>query len=272
MTNPNPLSTMLRQLRIQAGLSGAEAARRAGLSQSKVSRAETGSFLPTEDDVKALCRVYRATPEARRQLLEMTRDLRESSTSARVVLQRGGWWMQQRIGKLEMAATRLRNFAPTGVIGLLQTRSYIDALLGEWLTGEDRQRMISSRIKRQCILDTDRKFILVMSEGSLRWNTGGAAVMVEQLERVIRESQRPNVQIGIIEWTTPATVPALHGFTIYDSRAVLLGTLTATAIVTDRRDVADYESHWAELEPIISYGDAARTAIERVAADYRSIT
>ncbi|MGH3800955.1 MAG: transcriptional regulator, partial [Pseudonocardiaceae bacterium] len=60
--------------------------------------------------------------------------------------------------------------------------------------------------------------------------------------------------------------------TIYDSRAVLLGTLTATAIVTDQKDVNDYEEHWAELKPIISYDDAARAAIERVTADYRSIT
>lgn len=225
MANPNPLSTMLRQLRTQAGLSGAEAAPRAGLSQSKVSRAETGTFLPTEDDVKALCRVYRASPDAQRQLLDMTRELRASSTSTRVVLQRGGWWMQQRIGKLEMAASRIRDFAPALVVGLLQTESYIDALLGEWLAGENRQRMISARIERQRILDTDREFVLVMAEGALRWNMGGAAVMVEQLDRVIHESRRPNVRLGIIEWTTPTTVPALHGFTIYDSRAVLLAPL-----------------------------------------------
>ncbi|MGH3850208.1 MAG: helix-turn-helix domain-containing protein, partial [Pseudonocardiaceae bacterium] len=114
---------MLRQLRTQAGLSGAEAARRAGLSQSKLSRAETGSFLPTGDDVEALCRVYRASSKTQRELLDMTRELRESTTSARVVLQRGGWWMQQRIGKLEMAASRIRNFAPAAVVGLLQTES-----------------------------------------------------------------------------------------------------------------------------------------------------
>lgn len=262
---------MLRQLRTQARLSGAEAARQAGLSQSKVSRAETGTFLPTEDDVKALCRVYRAPPEARRQLLEMTRELRESATSARVVLQRGGWWMQQRIGKLEMAASRIRDFAPALVVGLLQVESYVDALLGESLAGENRQRMISSRIQRQHILDTEREFFLVMAEGALRWNMGGAAVMVEQLDRLIAESHRPNVRLGIIEWTTPATVPALHNFTIYDSRAVLLGTQTATAIITDNRDVGDYEGHWAELEPFVSYDDAARAAIERVAADYRSL-
>lgn len=61
MTSPNPLSQELRELRSKARLSGAEAARRAGITQSKVSRAETGTFLPTEDDVKKLCRIYGAT-------------------------------------------------------------------------------------------------------------------------------------------------------------------------------------------------------------------
>ncbi len=272
MGTPNPLSALLRQLRTEAGMSGAEAARRAGLSQSKVSRAETGSFLPTESDVIALCRVYEASLETRRELLDMTRALRQSSTSARVVLQRGGWWMQQRIGKLEMASSQIRTFAPTVVVGLLQTESYVDALLGDSVEREDRRRMISSRVERQRILDTERHFTLVMTEGALRWNMGGAAVMVEQLDHLVRESHRPNVRLGIIEWTTPATVPALHGFTIYDSRAVLLGTQTATAIVTDRKEIQDYEAHWAELEPLVSYDEAARTAIECAATDYRSIT
>lgn len=272
MGNPNPLSAMLRRLRKQADLSGAEAARRAGLSQSKVSRAETGTFLPTEDDITTLCRVYRTTSDEQRELLNLTRELHESTTSARVVLQRGGWWMQQRIGKLETAAFRVRNFAPTVVIGLLQTESYIDALLGDWITGDNRRRMISTRLQRQHILDTDRQFTLVMTQGALRWNMGGAEVMVEQLDRIVRESRRPNVRLGIIDWTTPATVPALHGFTIYDSRAVLLGTLTATAIVTDRQEVQEYEEHWTELESLISYDEAARATVERIAADYRSIT
>ncbi len=271
MDNPNPLSATLRQFRVDAGLSGAEAARRAGLSQSKVSRAETGTFLPTEDDIKAVCQVYRASSSARRELLDLTRELREGTTSARVVLQRGGWGLQQRSGKKETAATRIRIFAPTGVVGLLQTENYIDALLGAWLSGEDRTRMISSRMDRQRLLDTDREFILVMAEGALRWNMGGAAVMVEQLDRLVQESRRPNVRLGIIDWTTPAAVPAPHGFTIYDSRAVLLGTQTATAIITDRKDVHDYEEHWAELQTVVSYNDAARATIERVAADYRSI-
>ncbi len=271
MTSPNPLSQELRELRSKARLSGAEAARRAGITQSKVSRAETGTFLPTEDDVKKLCRVYGATVGQQRRLVEMTRDLRAGSTPARVTLQRGGWWMQQRIGKLEEAAAQVRTFTPTVIIGLIQTRAYINSLFGDSLSPEDLERTVSARLDRQHVLTTGRKFTFLMAEGALRWNMGGAHVMAEQLDHLIDVSRLANMRIGVIPWTTPANVPALHGFTIYDHAAVLLGTQTATAIMTDRRDVADYDAHWNELEPLAAWGDAARSVIAQAAGDYRSI-
>lgn len=272
MTSPNPLSQSLRALRDESGLTQAEAASQSGITQSKVSRAETGTFLPTEDDVKKLCRVYGAKPDVQRQLVKMTKDLREGSTPARVTLQRGGWWMQQRIGKLETAAARIRTFTPAVIIGLLQTRAYVSALFGDSLPPADLERTVDARLERQSILATGRQFTFLMAEGALRWNMGGARVMAGQLDHLIEVSRQPNVKIGVIPWTTPANVPALHGFTIYDGSAVLLGTQTATAIITDRRNVADYEAHWNELEPLADWGDAARSVIARAAADYRSIT
>jgi transcriptional regulator with XRE-family HTH domain len=271
VTSPNPLSQELRALRRKARLSGAEAARRAGITQSRVSRAETGTFLPTEDDVKKLCRIYGATPAEQRQLVEMTRDLREGSTPARVVLQRGGWWMQQRIGKIEEAAAQIRTFTPAIIIGLLQTRAYISALFGGTLPPEDLERTVSARLDRQHVLATGRQFTFLMAEGALRWNMGGAHVMAGQLDHLIEVSLLANVRIGVIPWTTPANVPALHAFTIYDSSAVLLGTQTATAIITDRRNVADYQAHWNELEPLAAWGNIARSVIAQAAKDYRSI-
>src|SRR5262245_9803321 len=95
--------------------------------------------------------------------------------------------------------------------------------------------------------------------------------MVEQLDHLAQDSRRPNVRLGILEWTHPAKVRAMQGSRVYDFRAVLLGTVTATLIVTDRQEISDYKRYWTELEPLISY-DTARAAIERVAAYYRSIS
>lgn len=268
----NKLSATLRRLRKDADLSGTEAARRAGLSQSKVSRTETGAFMPTPEQVEALCRAYKAPAKVRRELVGMARELREDRMSARVVLERGGWYLQERIGRIEEIAGRIRNVVPAYVPGLLQTRDYVRALFGRSLSADDLDRTVEARMSRQHLLDTEREFIFVLAEGALRWNMGGAAVMVNQLARLVEESHRENVHLGVIAWTTPATVPLQHTFTIYDSRAVLFGTQSASALITDQREVAEYESHWAELESFVSYGDEARAVIERIAADYRSIT
>jgi len=132
----NKLSARLRQLRKDAGLSGVEAARRAGLSQSKISRTETGAYMPTPEQVQDLCRAYHASPADRRELVEMARELREDRIAAHLVLERGGWWLQERIGRIEQIAGRIRSFTPTVVQGLAQTREYARALFGASLSPE----------------------------------------------------------------------------------------------------------------------------------------
>lgn len=272
MSNPNPLSAALRAMREAAGLSGAEAARRAGISQPKVSRAETGRFLLKEPDLLALCQACGASPQTRAELVEMTQRFAASTTAARTVLQRGGWWMQERIGRLEEASQQIRSFAPGTVIGLLQSPAYIAALYGDSLGPDELTRAVQARLDRQAILSTERDFVLVMAEGALRWNMGGPAVMLEQLEQLAAATHRPNIRIGIIAQTTPATVPAMHTFTVYDATAVLIGTWAQTAIVTDPGNITEYEAYLAELEPLASWDNDARTVITRVADDYRRMT
>ena len=50
----------------------------------------------------------------------------------------------------------------------------------------------------------------------------------------------------------------LHGFSLYDSRAVMIGTRVATAFLTDSADVAEHEKLFGELEALADWGGAAR--------------
>lgn len=277
----NKLSATLRELRQQAGLSQAEAAQKSGLSQSKVSRTETGEYAPAPEHVKALCRVYRAPVDVRRELVQMANELREDRISARVVLERGGWMLQERIGRIEEIAGRIRCIAPTVVPGLLQTRDYTRSLFGDSLPSDDLERTIDARMDRQRLIDTDRTLEFVLTEGALRWNMGGAVVMAEQIDHLIEVSKRRNVQLGVIPWTTPMTLPVMHTVDIYDSRAVMFGTIDATALITEPAVVKTYENHWDELvgsapeqhgQGFVSYGAEARTELARIADDYRRIT
>ncbi|MGQ0776439.1 MAG: helix-turn-helix domain-containing protein [Pseudonocardiales bacterium] len=269
---PDELSTTLRQLRSDADLSGTEAARRAGYSQPKISRFETARQVPTTDEVRILCRVYAAPLEVRDRLLELAADLTEGTVRARAVLSHGARYMQQRVGKIEQASELVRSFTPTTVDGLLQTPDYVRAMGSHRLAGKELESFVASRAERQQILDTGRQFQSIITEGALRWHVGSPQIMAAQLEYLIEASHRPNLRLGIIPWTTPVHSPALHCFTIFDDRAVVVGTETATAIITDPADLADYDQRHTFYTQLTVIDDQARAVLARLAGEYRALT
>lgn len=267
------LSSTLRDLRKKAGLSGIEAARLAGKSQRWISDIERGKLVPRESDLQALMEAYRAKPAVRRQIIQATRDLGPETRRARVIMSRGGWQIQAKIGKAENASARIRSFQPAMVIGLLQTPAYIRSVFasGGDITGADLDRCVAERVARQGILNSGRDISMIMTEGALRWQAANPAVMTEQLDHIIEVSQRPGVRIGIIPWTTAIGTYPRSGFHIYDSRAVHVATDVATAFITDAQDVALYEKLWGELEALAAWDTEARQHLSRIAADFRAI-
>jgi transcriptional regulator with XRE-family HTH domain len=268
------LSATLRDLRNAAGLSGMEAARRLETSQRRISNIETGRFVPREDEIRTLATLYKASPAVRRQLVDAIRALRAGAPRARVVMARGAWRMQRRIADVEATSARIRVFHCSIVVGLLQTPAYARAVFSDGgdITGEDLERCVAERLDRQRILDSGRDITLLMTEGALRWQASGPQVMAEQLDRIADADQRPGVRVGVIPWTTPAGVFPLHGFSVYDSRAVIVGTRVATAFLTDPEDVAEHEKLWGELESLAAWDAAARGHLGRIAADFRALT
>lgn len=269
---PDELSATLRRLRSDAGLSGVEAARRAGYSQPKISRFETARQVPTTEEIETLCRVYGAAPEVQERLLEFAADLTGGTIRARAVLSHGARYMQHRVAKIEQASELMRSFTPTLVDGLLQVPGYVRAMGSHRLAGADLDVFVTSRADRQQILDTDRRFESIITEGALRWQMGSPQIMIAQLEHLIKATYRPNLRLGIIPWTTPVHSPALHCFTIFDDRAVIVGTETATAIITDPGDIADYDQRHTFYTQYTVVGDPARALLTKLADEYRSLT
>lgn len=276
MSSPAPradrLSATLRRLRTQAGLTGQEAASRAGLSQTTVSRFETGRRVPTEVIVRELCRIYGAPADTRRELLAIASDLREGLTSTRAVLHRkDAPAMQARIGRIEMVSARIRSFNPAVVIGLLQTHDYIRGLLSGRYSGRELDAMVAARLARQQVLDTDREFHFLITEGALRWQVGSPQIMAAQAEHLAVLTELQNVRLGVVPWTRATNRPVLHPFQIYDERAVMLNTETATALVTDARDVADFVARFNIYAEFADYGNDARAVFGRIASEYRDL-
>ncbi|MDQ3760882.1 MAG: helix-turn-helix domain-containing protein [Actinomycetota bacterium] len=264
------LAATLRRLRQDAGLSGIEAARRAGLSQPTVSRLETGRRAPTVKEVTALCKAYRAPAEIRAGLLAIARNLQEGTTSARIVLQRPRE-MQERIGRIEQSSALVRSFQPAMVIGLAQTLDYAQAMMSGRVSGDTLEQLTQSRRQRQAILDTDRQFTLVHAEGALRWHIGSPAIMAAQLDHLAELTRRPNIRLGVIPWDRPLTMHARHAFHLYDTHTVIVGTESGTAFITDPVEVRAYDCRFAELEGVAVFGDEAREVFTRIAGEYRDL-
>ncbi|MGH3254814.1 MAG: helix-turn-helix domain-containing protein [Streptosporangiaceae bacterium] len=267
------LSGTLRDLRQAAGLSGMEAARGAGKSQRWVSDIERGKLVPREADLQALAEAYQVKPTMRRQLLQAARDLAPETRRARVIMTRGGWQMQVKVGKAERQAARIRSFQPVMVVGLAQTPAYMRSVFaaGGSIAGEDLDRSVAARVARQGVLGSGRDIAMIMTEGALRWQAMNPAVMTEQLDHLAEISQRPGVRVGIIPWTTGVDTFPRGGFHLYDSRAAEVATDVATAFIADSQDVSAYEKLWGELEALASWDAEAREHIERIAADYRGL-
>lgn len=264
------LSRELRRLRDATGMSGRAAADAAGFSQPKVSRIEQGINIPTPDDVETLARVYRASPAQRQRLVAMARDVR--AEHRRVVLVKAPASIQQRIGRIEASSEHVATFSPTVVPGLLQTERYARAVFSQRANRADVdvEKAVAARMARQRLLDDlDHRFTMVMTAGVLGLRAGSAVEMAAQVDRIAADAQRANVRIGIIPWGVETTVFPLHAWDLHDRRVVIVGTATATATLTEPREVAEYVRLFAELERLAVFDDEAGAALARIAEDYR---
>jgi transcriptional regulator with XRE-family HTH domain len=271
------LSRTLAQLRDDAGLSGAEAAHRAGegFSQSKVSRWESGRLVPSPDDVDRYARALGAADSVRRRLVARAHDLHDqhrASAPARITLRRTAAY-QRRVGRIEAGSAHVATFHPLLVPGLLQTADYARAVFssGE-LTTSAVDAAVAARLQRQQLLgDNSRRFTLITTAGALGWRAGPPTVMAAQIDQIMEVSRRSNVRVGIIPWGTEATVFPPGGFDLYDERLVIVGMTGGAAHITDPRDVAGYVHLLTELEQLAAFDDPARELLAELADKYRAL-
>lgn len=266
------LAGTLRRLREESGLTGTQAARVVDISQSRISRIEGGRFVPTDDEIRALCKLYRAPAPVRRDLLQAARDLRAETVTARTVISRGSWKMQARFGRIEKMSAEVCVYQPALIPGLMQTPDYARLVFADGgdITDEELDKVVAERVARGDVLDSGREFTFIVAEGALRWQAGSPQVMIGQLERlaeVIRA--RPNVRFGVIPQSRGARVFTTHGFSLYDRRTVIVGIRTGTSFITDPQDVAEYSKLFGELEGLSLFGEDAVAVIQQVSAGYR---
>lgn len=269
------LGQALLDAREAAGVSQANAAEAAGIKQSKLSRVEhkQGHLLTTEQ-ATALLSLYGVHGEERRRIMTTIEASRTEHLDARVIIQRGGaHHFQERFRLLGKQAKQVRSFVPTAAIGYLQTDAYMRIVFTQRMTDEQAAPAIRKRVEQQRLVDDpDRQWVMIQTEGALRWNVGGPVVMAEQVDRIAAAVDRPNVKLGFIPWRTPVDFLPMTGFHIYDRRAVVVGTWSGTAIIRNSEEIEMYEGLFERVSRLAVFGDEVRAELRRIADEYRELT
>ena len=196
------LAAELRGIRESKGKSGDTVAAALKWSPSKISRYERARTGLRPREVERLLDYYEITGPRRALLLGLAEDAAQK-----------GWWEEftdslsedykQFIG-LEHEATAMAIWHVDVVTGLLQTEEYARHIIGSYSRVEPVApgmigRLVRVRMRRQQVLDRDGlQLSVVLDESVLKRRIGDEAVMYDQLQRLVKEADRPNLTLQVL--------------------------------------------------------------------------
>ena len=270
------LSAELRRLREQAGLSGRQLAEQVGISQSKVSRIESGATIPTIPEVNGWAAAVNA-PGSTAEVLLALADAAYTEVHPWDAAMREQPHLQDEIQELENRTGTKLVYEPSVVPGLLQTAEYVRRVFTMFEPAYaqlDIPAVVAGRLDRQIALfDPARRFEFLITEAALRLRLGPADVMLPQLDRIGSLSTLENVSIGLIAQDAEALTHVPHGFVVFEpcdhgaDTLVLVETVHANLTVSGARHVALYRRQWSLLKQMAVFGAAARDLLALIASD-----
>jgi transcriptional regulator with XRE-family HTH domain len=266
-----------RELRHQAGLTVEDVAGHLLCSATKVSRMETGHRGASLRDVRDLCDLYGVTDPARRErMMTLARQSRQRS-----------WWQEHDhllpqystfIG-LEAAAVSIKDYESGIVPGLVQTEDYARAMIRGTmlpkLSPEAIEERVEARMTRQALLSGDDppRLWVVLDEAVLHRRVGGPAIMRAQLERLVHDSDRPNITVQVLSYDVGAHPGLDSTFIILDfkepalSSAVYVEGLVGQLYLERETDIDRYSHAFDQLRAMALSPAASIDLVAKISRD-----
>jgi transcriptional regulator with XRE-family HTH domain len=269
------LGFLLRQLRINRGLSVEEVTEQLLFSPTKVSRLETGRTGASPRDIRDLCILYQVTDPAERERL---------MTLAREGKQRA-WWQayalpyETYVG-LEAEATSISDFNSDVVTGLLQVEEYARAIFESAeppLDPATIERGIDARIRRQALLTQagGARLHIVLDEGALHRPVGGYTVMRAQTARIVEAASLPKVTFQLIPLDVGAHPAMDSTFVILEfsgsmvNDVVYVEGMVGNIYLESPADLERYKRIFSRLQSIALSPEDSIAMVKRIAATYK---
>ena len=261
------LGRYLRELREHGHITVTAAAKALEWSQPRIWRYETGQVPIHPNDVSAMCRVYGAQPDTVEKLRSLARQTRADgwwhSYGDEVVEE----WFKLYVG-LESVASRIREYEPNIIPGLLQTVEYMAEVIATDLPNlpePERRAKADVRLRRQGLLaravPPAPQYDVILDEAVLRRPLRDRAAMTRQLDYLVSAARRHNLTLrvlplaaGLRRWLSAG------GFSLLDfpddsargpePSTVYMDGPCGAVYLDKRTEIKVYEGIWSDLDAV----------------------
>ncbi len=269
------VSAELRRLRRAARLTATEVGALLGMSQSKISRMETGKRGLKVDEVAALLGLYKVHALRRVEILNMVREA-----------DRPGWvWLHgQRLPdqwatliELETNSCALWSYEPLWIPGMLQTADYARAVIAGVsevsLSETELDVRVAARLGRQSLLSRPLppEVHVLLYEPALRVPVGSPRILAAQLRHLVEMTLRPRVTLQIVPLAA-GPHPGLEGpFMIMkfpaDPPLIYLENRVQSTFLEEVPHIESYRLAWERIAARALPAKRSVELIARAAAD-----
>ncbi len=260
---------ILYRLRKQRGLSAVALGRLVHMSQSKISRIETGFYRKLfPKDVEL---ILRAVDASEIECSEVLRRMRIKDKRPMIVRRDASDVVQNQhyLRKYYRHAKQVRFYSEGFLPGLLQTPEYMHALFklmhldSKTCQAATKQRMLGQEFlwNRQC------SFQFVLGHASLYGAPAGTAAQVMQLGRLEQLALLPNVELTIVPLEAGMQLQGFVSLNIIDTKTALAEVGEGFEITDEVAQVEEYIELFDQLSEHVVRGEEALRLIRR-AEDY----
>ncbi|MGQ4516709.1 Scr1 family TA system antitoxin-like transcriptional regulator [Streptomyces sp. DW26H14] len=270
------LSRQLRALREKAGVTREEAAKLLHVTVATIRRMESAEVALKIPYLQVLLPAYGLPPDDVASYTALTEEANKP-----------GWWQRFHdvlpgwfggYVSLEESAKTIREYEPHFVPGVLQTEAYTREILTTTAVGQpdpDRvERQVALRMRRQALLtrsEAPPNFWAVIDETVLLRPVGDAALMGEQVERLLEMTELPNVTLQTARLSAghhPGTYSpfVLFRFDVPEiPDMVYIEYLTGALYLDEENEVSE---HMEAMDRMVAIAESAK-ATKQLLADFR---
>lgn len=270
---------MLRGMRENAGKTRKDAADWLEVGEPTVSKIELGRQAIKAPNVRLLCQLYDVDAGTGESLLRLAREAN----------QRGWWtayrdtlpeWFRQFVG-LEGDAVEFWEYQSEFVPGLLQTRSYIEAITTASrpdIGDDELAKVVRVRRERQALLEGAEppRLNVYLNEAVLRRVVGGPQVMREQLDQLVAASREYRTRVRVVPFSAGAHAAMASSFVLMqfpDDDSPAFAYIENDRGAVYQEDPGDIDRYTVMLDQLaeVSMGVAeSRAALDEAARSLRN--